>query len=43
MQELRLNNITTIEEEKKYLVDVFVPEFNKEFVLDLMYCWFCLV
>ncbi len=34
IQELRLNNITTIEEANKYLTEVFVPEFNKEFALD---------
>ena len=34
VQELRLENITTIEEANKYLTEVFVPEFNKEFALD---------
>lgn len=34
VQELRLENITTIEESNKYLTEVFVPEFNKEFALD---------
>ena len=34
VQELRLNNITTIEEANKYLTEVFAPEFNKEFALD---------
>ena len=34
VQELRLNNITTIEEANKYLTEVFVPQFNKEFALD---------
>ncbi len=34
VQELRLNNITTIEKVNKYLTEVFVPEFNKEFALD---------
>lgn len=34
VQELRLNNITTIEEANKYLIEVFVPEFNEEFALD---------
>ena len=34
VQELRLNNITTIEKANKYLTEVFVPEFNKEFALD---------
>ena len=34
VQELRLENITTIEEANKYLTEVFVPEVNKEFALD---------
>lgn len=34
VQELRFNNITTIEEANKYLNEVFVPDFNKEFALD---------
>ena len=34
VQELRLNNITTIDEANKYLTDVFVPNFNKKFALD---------
>lgn len=34
VQELRLENITTIEEANKYLTEVFVPEFNKEFALN---------
>lgn len=34
IQELRLKNITTIEEANKYLTEVFVPEVNKEFALD---------
>lgn len=34
VQELKLENITTIEEANKYLTEVFVPEFNKEFALD---------
>ena len=34
VQELRLNNITTIDEANKYLNEVFVPEFNKDFALD---------
>ena len=34
VQELRLNNITTIEEANKYLINVFVPSFNEEFALD---------
>ena len=34
VQELRLNNITTIEEANKYLTEVFVPKFNKKFALN---------
>ena len=34
VSELRLNNITTIEEANKYLTDVFVPYFNKRFAMD---------
>ena len=34
VQELRLNNITTIEEANKYLTEVFIPYFNKRFALD---------
>ena len=34
VQELRLYNITTIDEANKYLTEVFVPSFNKEFALD---------
>ena len=34
IQELRLNNITTIEEANKYLTEVFIPYFNKKFALD---------
>ena len=34
VQELRLNNITTIEEANKYLIEVFVPSFNEEFSLN---------
>ena len=34
VSELRLNNITTIEEANKYLIDVFVPYFNNRFALD---------
>ena len=34
IQELRLNNITTIEEANKYLINEFVPSFNEEFALD---------
>ena len=34
VQELRLNNITTIDEANKYLTEVFVPNFNKKFALN---------
>ena len=34
VQELRLNNITTIEEANEYLINTFVPYFNKKFALD---------
>lgn len=34
VQELRLNNITTIEEANKYLIEIFVPKFNAKFALD---------
>ena len=34
VQELRLNNITTIEEANKYLIEVFVPYFNSKFALN---------
>ena len=34
VQELRLNNITTIEEANKYLIEAFVPKFNSKFALD---------
>lgn len=34
INELRLNNITTIEEANKYLIDVFIPKFNSKFALD---------
>lgn len=34
VQELRLHNITTIDEANKYLVKVFVPYFNDRFSLD---------
>ena len=34
VQELRLNNITTIDEANEYLTKVFVPNFNKKFALD---------
>lgn len=34
VSELRLNNITTIEEANKYLLEVFVHKFNTKFALD---------
>lgn len=34
VQELRLNNITTIEKANKYLIEVFVPYFNERFALN---------
>lgn len=34
VQELRLNNITSIDDANKYLLEVFVPYFNKRFALD---------
>ena len=34
VNELKLNGITTIEEANKYLLDVFVPYFNKRFAMD---------
>ena len=34
VNELKLNSITTIEEANKYLLEVFVPEFNKRFAMD---------
>ncbi len=34
VQELRLHNITTIDEANKYLTEVFVPYFNERFALD---------
>lgn len=34
VQELRLNGITTIDDANKYLIEVFVPKFNKKFALD---------
>lgn len=34
VQELRLNNITTIEEANNYLINVFVPYFNERFALN---------
>ena len=34
VNELRLNNITTIDEANEYLINTFVPYFNKRFALD---------
>ena len=34
VQELRLNNITTIDEANDYLLNIFVPYFNQRFALD---------
>lgn len=34
VQELRLNNITTIDDANKYLIEIFVPKFNTKFALD---------
>lgn len=34
VNELRLNGIITIEEANKYLLEVFVPDFNKKFAMD---------
>lgn len=34
INELRLNNITTIEAANEYLINVFVPKFNAKFALD---------
>lgn len=34
VSELRLNNITTIEEANEYLINTFVPKFNSKFALD---------
>lgn len=34
VSEFRLNNITTIEEANKYLLELFVPKFNAKFALD---------
>ena len=34
VQELRLNNITTIEAANDYLINVFVPKFNSKFAMD---------
>ena len=34
INELRLNNITSIDEANKYLINIFVPKFNMKFALD---------
>ena len=34
VNELKLNGITTIDEANKYLLDVFVPNFNSRFAMD---------
>lgn len=34
VNELKLNGITTIEEANKYLLEVFVPDFNKRFAMN---------
>ena len=34
VSELRLNNITTIDEANEYLINTFVPKFNTKFALD---------
>lgn len=34
VNEFKLNNITTIDEANKYLIEVFVPKFNSKFALD---------
>jgi len=34
VNELKLNGITTIEEANKYLINVFVPKFNRKFAMD---------
>ena len=34
VNELKLNDITTIEEANKYLIEVFVPSFNSKFAMD---------
>ena len=34
INELKLNNITTIEKANEYLINVFVPKFNAKFALD---------
>lgn len=34
INDLKLNNITTIEKANEYLINVFIPKFNKKFALD---------
>ena len=34
VNELKINGISTIDEANKYLIEVFVPKFNKKFALD---------
>ncbi len=34
INELKLNNITTIDKANEYLINVFIPKFNKKFALD---------
>lgn len=34
VNELRLHNITTIEEANRYLIEAFIPDFNKRFSMD---------
>ena len=34
VNELKINGITTIEDANKYLINVFVPKFNKKFAMD---------
>ena len=34
VNELKLNGITTIEEANKYLLNAFIPYFNKRFAMD---------
>ena len=34
VNELKLNGITTIEEANKYLIEIFIPRFNKRFAMD---------
>ena len=35
VQELRLNNITSIEKANEYLKDIFIPNYNKRFALNI--------